>query len=139
MVNCCVPQCVSNPITYILLSFHKFPKDISKKKLWEKLCRNDNLVKNPYVCNLHFKGGVKTYDIHTPSVFPWTREWKSVIDKYNEGVTLWFRGQKQFDHDYTKVPNVMPYNAVKHGSKQANSRTSKNSTVGRVQVLYTNL
>ena len=39
------------------------------------------------VCGLHFQGGRRTYDVITPTLFPWMPEWKTVVNDYNKKVT----------------------------------------------------
>jgi hypothetical protein len=55
-------------------------------------CKNYNLKKGSEwtsVCSLYFVGGAKTYNVKDPTIFPWTKEWKDVISKYNDSLAQW--------------------------------------------------
>ena len=39
------------------------------------------------MCGLHFQGGRRTYDVNTPTIFPWTPEWETVANAYNMKVS----------------------------------------------------
>ncbi|XP_060789802.1 uncharacterized protein LOC132894244 isoform X2 [Neoarius graeffei] len=85
-VNCCVPYCVSTTKRTPNLSFYQLPVEENRRKKWISLIRNENLrteSKWTSVCSLHFSGGKKTYLNRDPAIFPWSAEWPSVIEDYN--------------------------------------------------------
>jgi len=91
-VNCCVPSCIASTRRTPNLSFYRLPKDKANKDRWNIQCRNSNLKKGSKwtsVCSLHFVGGCKTYDIQEPTIFPWSDEWKDVIQNYNASLEQW--------------------------------------------------
>ena len=71
------------------LKFYRLPSEKTNprgRQLWIKLIRNENLrvdSKWTSVCSLHFKNGIKTYDVTIPSIFPWSDEWPKVLSGYN--------------------------------------------------------
>lgn len=87
--HCCVPQCTSNTQRKANenLSFHKFPEDVERQRLWIRAIRRDvgkdfNLNKHTKICSLHFTESC--YELQTlyrvrrrlksdavPSVFQW--------------------------------------------------------------------
>ncbi|XP_070552185.1 uncharacterized protein [Ptychodera flava] len=117
MSNCCVPYCFTNSKDYILISFHSFPTDKRRNSHWKRLVRNDgNISRNAKVCGLHFLGGRKTYDNHTPTLFPWSTNWPDIVETYNAKVTQWFRTRcngltteptDHLDHTYSRQPRVL--------------------------------
>ncbi len=87
--NCCVPNCVANAASYINLRFYRFPSDPKRRSVWKRLVRNEDFSVHPYICCLHFEGSVKTYDVDTPTIFHWTREWSGVLLEYNQSHCSW--------------------------------------------------
>ena len=88
--NCCVPHCHATSKRHKHLSWHVLPRDETLRKRWIVLIRNDNLrvsSKGTSVCGLHFRGGRRTYDENTPTIFPWTPEWTGLVNDYNKKVT----------------------------------------------------
>ena len=88
--NCCVPYCHATSKRHKQLTWHVLPRDETLRKRWILLIRNDNLrvtSKGTAVCGLHFRGGRRTYDEKTPTIFPWTPEWTGLIREYNRKVT----------------------------------------------------
>lgn len=91
-VNCCVPLCTSSSRTTPNLSFYRLPKDEEQRKRWNVLCKNANLkTKSKWtsICSLHFPGGFKSYNDIEPTIFPWSRGWKTVIESYNDSLERW--------------------------------------------------
>ena len=88
--NCCVPLCHATSKRHKQLSWHALPRDPKLKKRWVVAIRNDTLKVNSRgtsVCGLHFQGGRRTYDVNTPTIFPWTPEWETVVNEYNKKVS----------------------------------------------------
>ena len=103
--NCCVPYCHAVSKRHKLLSWHILPRDEQLRKEWMVLIRNDNLrvnSKGTSVCGLHFRGGRRTYDEKKPIIFPWTPEWPSLINEYNEKAIDEFSTKCLVDHVYNK-------------------------------------
>ena len=66
------------------------PRDETLRKRWMVLIRNDNVrvnSKGTSVCGLHFRGGRRTYEENTPTIFPWMPEWTALVNAYNKKVT----------------------------------------------------
>ena len=122
--NCCVPFCVANGKSYILLYFYGFPSEKKKRETWKRLVRNDNLAQRPFVCSLHFAGGVKTYDNHTPTVFPWTAGWSDVVNQYNQRCISWFNSQTCLEHTYATPPKQLAITPIKHCSQTSKRNTA---------------
>ena len=88
--NCCVPLCHATSKRHKQLSWHALPRDPKLKKRWAVVIRNDTLKVNSRgtsVCGLHFQGGRRSYLVDTPTIFPWTPDWQSVVNEYNAMVT----------------------------------------------------
>ena len=70
--KCCVPFCDSHTGRNPELSFHKFPKDQKRRKIWlHWISRTDFKPSEHHrVCSKHFKGGQKTYLNNIPTVVP---------------------------------------------------------------------
>ncbi len=126
--NCCVPNCVANAASYINLRFYRFPSDPKRRSVWKRLVRNEDLSVHPYICCLHFEGSVKTYDVDTPTIFPWTREWSEVLREYNQRCRVWFEQQTINNHDYAKPPKGMQFTPMKHVGHQTKKRRSATSS-----------
>ncbi|XP_031556376.1 uncharacterized protein LOC116293119 [Actinia tenebrosa] len=90
-VNCCVQLCTSSSKRTPNLSFYRLSKDKEKRNRWDVLCNNANLkTKSAWtsICCLHFPGGFKSHNDEL-SVFPSSKEWKTVIGSYNDSLKQW--------------------------------------------------
>ena len=128
--NCCVPLCHATSIRHTKLSFYRLPKDEKVRKNWVSLIRNSNLdvssTSSRCVCSLHFRGGRKTYDVNVPTIFPWSSDWESVVERYNDDV------RQSGDHSYTattKQSKLLTLNKPKHASKTVRPRQTLNSSL----------
>jgi len=79
------------------------------------------------ICHLHFRAGKKTYDEDTPKIFPWSPEWKDVVEEENEKMSRWFNNQIQFDHHYAETPVLLSVSKPLHDNKVIHMRKTKNS------------
>ena len=100
--NCCVSYCHADSTRHMRLSYHAIPRDLKLRKRWVKSIRNDSLKlksKGTTVCGLHFRGGRRTYLINVPTIFPWTSEWREVVEQYNSETLA--TGTTTSDHSYS--------------------------------------
>jgi len=87
------------------LSWHVLPRDETLRKRWMILIMNDDVrvsAKGKSVCVLHFRGGRRTYDENTPTIFPFTPEWTGLVNAYNKKVTD-DSSSLTNDHQYSSV------------------------------------
>ncbi|KAG0714973.1 hypothetical protein GWK47_012999 [Chionoecetes opilio] len=92
------------------------------------LDKNDNLrtqSKWTSVCSLHFAGGLKTYMINDPTIFPWSAEWPGVIETYNRKLESENTAEVATSSSNTKRINPLPLITPKHS--KADRVTSKPS------------
>ena len=77
--TCCVPGCFNNNKKEKQLKYYKFPKDPKEKRIWvTNIGRVGDKGKfslftpttGHRVCSTHFEGGLKTYMVNRPTVFP---------------------------------------------------------------------
>jgi len=90
-VNCCVPTCISSTRRTPNLTFYPLPKEKDERQVWDNACKNRNLKKRSKwtsVCSLHFVGGFKG-EFDKPTIFPWSPNWKDVIEEYNSSLKRW--------------------------------------------------
>lgn len=89
MKRCSVLRCVANSQSNPDLCYHGLPISEGRRKMWLKLIKFNKKCtakKSIWVCSLHFLGGRKACRNSDPTIFPWSKEWPSVIDSYNKSI-----------------------------------------------------
>lgn len=89
MKRCSVPHCAATSLNNPDLCYHRFPTSEDRRKRWIKRMKLDIRylhMKAVFICSLHFRNGQKTFSHKDPTIFPWSEEWPSVIDRYNDTV-----------------------------------------------------